>query len=107
MLKSLGNDLQSEVKKMPEHLMEIEALRTVMEGEDTAEITEKSNQLAQSSMKRGEAMYKATQEEEAASSSDGDEKSDDTSEDDEVVDADFEEVDEQDQDQDQDQKTGT
>ena len=94
---------------------DIEALRTAMEGEDTAEITEKSNQLAQSSMKLGEAMYKATQEEEAASSGEGDETSEGASEDGEVVDADFEEVDDQDQDQDQDQdkdkdkdkKTGT
>ncbi len=82
---------------------DIELLRTAMEGEDTAEITEKSNQLAQTSMKLGEAMYKATQEEEAASSGEGDETPEGASEDGEVVDADFEEVDDQDQDQDQDQ----
>ena len=66
-----------------------------MEGEDTAEITEKSNQLAQTSMKLGEAMYKATQEEEAASSGEGDETPEGASEDGEVVDADFEEVDDE------------
>ena len=93
---------------------DIEALKTAMEGEDTAEINEKSNQLAQSSMKLGEAMYKATQEEEeAASSGDGEEAPEGKTEEGEVVDADFEEVDEHDQDQDQkqdqdqDKKTGT
>ena len=96
---------------------DIEALKTAMEGEDTVEITEKSNQLAQSSMKLGEAMYKAAQEEEAASSGDATEASEGAAEEGEVVDADFEEVDDQnqdhdqdkdqDKDQDQDKKTGT
>ena len=80
-----------------------------IEGEDTNAITEKSNELAQSSMKLGEAMYKATQEEEAAASG-GEEnapKGSDANGD--VVDADFEEVGEQDEskDEDQDKKTGT
>ena len=90
---------------------DIQALRTAMEGEDPAEITEKSNQLAQSSMKLGEAMYKATQEEEAAATGDDSEASEDEAAEGEVVDADFEEVDEQeqttDQDEDQEKKTGT
>lgn len=90
---------------------DIQALRTAMEGEDPAEITEKSNQLAQSSMKLGEAMYKATQEEEAAATGDDSETSEDEAAEGEVVDADFEEVDEQeqtaDQDEDQEKKTGT
>ena len=94
---------------------DIQALRTTMEGEDAAEITEKSNQLAQSSMKLGEAMYKATQEEEAAATADDSETSEDGATEGEVVDADFEEVDEQeqtadqdeDQDEDQEKKTGT
>ncbi len=88
---------------------DIEALKAVIEGEDTNAITEKSNELAQSSMKLGEAMYKATQEEEAAASG-GEEnapKGSDANGD--VVDADFEEVGEQDEskDEDQDKKTGT
>ena len=90
---------------------DIQALRTAMEGKDPAEITEKSNQLAQSSMKLGEAMYKATQEEEAAATGDDSETSEDEAAEGEVVDADFEEVDEQeqtaDQDEDQEKKTGT
>ena len=49
-------------------------------------------------MKLGEAMYKATQEEEeAASSGDGEEAPEGKTEEGEVVDADFEEVDEHDQ----------
>ena len=86
---------------------DIEALKAVIEGEDTNAITEKSNELAQSSMKLGEAMYKATQEEEAAASG-GEEnapKGSDANGD--VVDADFEEVGEQDEskDEEQDKKT--
>jgi len=87
------------------------ALKTAMEGEDPTEITEKSNQLAQSSMKLGEAMYKATQEEEAAASGDDSETSENAEDEGEVVDADFEEVDEpeqtKDKAEDQEKKTGT
>jgi molecular chaperone DnaK len=68
------------------------ALKTAMEGDDAESIKEKTNTLAQSSMKLGEAMYKAQQSEGAAAdaSADGAAPKDDN-----VVDADFEEVDDQ------------
>ena len=79
-----GDKVSAEVKA------EIEAAiadtKSALEGDDPEAIKEKSAALAQASMKLGEAMYKASQEEaEAAASSDA-------VEDDDVVDADFEEV---------------
>jgi len=62
-------------------------LRGVLEGEDADLIKEKTAALAEASMKLGEAMYKASQAEAEAKASGGDK-----SEDDDVVDADFEEV---------------
>ena len=62
-------------------------LRGVLEGEDAEVIKEKTAALAEASMKLGEAMYKASQAEAEAKASGGDK-----SEDDDVVDADFEEV---------------
>jgi molecular chaperone DnaK len=70
---------------------DIAALRAVLDGDDTEAIKDKTNALAQTSMKLGEAMYKAQAAEgpspEAAAADEagpGDEK---------VVDAEFEEVD--------------
>ncbi|HUS55638.1 MAG TPA: molecular chaperone DnaK [Thermohalobaculum sp.] len=66
-------------------------LKSVIDGEVVAEIKEKSQTLAEASMKLGEAIYKAQAEEEAAS----DQESDDvrpTDQDDDIVDAEFEEV---------------
>jgi molecular chaperone DnaK len=69
----------------------IAALKTALSGDDAEEIKEKTNTLAQASMKLGEAMYKAQQSEAAA----GDAAADGAAapKDDNVVDADFEEVD--------------
>jgi molecular chaperone DnaK len=71
----------------------ITALRTALEGEDAEGIKAKTNDLMQASMKLGEAMYAASQNEgapgEGASASA--EKKDD------VIDADFQEVDDKDQ----------
>jgi molecular chaperone DnaK len=72
-------------------------LRTALDGEDAAAVTEKSNALAQVSMKLGEAMY-AAQQAEAEAPDAGPEDADA----DDVVDADFEEVKE---DEDEDQKS--
>jgi len=82
---------------------EVTALREALEGEDIETIKTKTESLSQAAMKLGEAMYKAQQEEEAAVSEGmdmpgGDSAPDTRSEgapDDEatVVDADFEEVD--------------
>ncbi|ABY31349.1 MULTISPECIES: molecular chaperone DnaK [Methylorubrum] len=69
----------------------ITALRSALEGEDAEGIKAKTNDLMQASMKLGEAMYAASQTE-GAPGADGaastDEKKDD------VIDADFQEVDE-------------
>ncbi len=84
---------------------DVEGLRTAIAGEDLDDIKAKTEALSQSSMKVGEAMYKAQQAEaEAADGADpagegfdgGDASADD---DDTVVDADFEEVDDDKKDQ--------
>jgi molecular chaperone DnaK len=67
----------------------IAELKTALEGENTEEIEQKTQSLTQAAMKLGEAIYKAQQAEaEAAAQSDaaGQAKDDD------IVDADFEEV---------------
>ena len=71
-------------------------LREALEGEETEVITEKTNALAQSSMKLGEAVYKAGQDE-AGSADDNDSATGaDGQPEDGIVDADFEEVGEDD-----------
>jgi molecular chaperone DnaK len=69
-------------------------LKSVLEGEDTEAIKAKSQALAEASMKLGEAIYKAQAEEEAAAE-EAETTSDSPAEDgdDDVVDAEFEEVD--------------
>jgi len=66
------------------------ALKEAVKGDDAEDIKAKTNTLAQASMKLGEAMYKAQQAEGAAAdaAADGAKPTDDN-----VVDADFEEVD--------------
>ena len=73
-------------------------LKTALEGEDLADIEAKSNALGEASMKLGEAMYAATQAEaeEAAESAEAASEAADEPQDD-VVDADFEEVKDDDQ----------
>ena len=77
----------------------IAALKTAMEGEDVEDIRAKSETLAQAAMKLGEAMYKAQQEEEAGQAEAGAPGADPSNRADEddatIVDADFEEVDEE------------
>jgi molecular chaperone DnaK len=76
----------------------VEALKTALASEDVDEIRDKSNTLAQASMKLGEAMYAASQADAGAegetATGDGAGEAPAGSEDDQVVDADFEEVDE-------------
>jgi len=67
------------------------ALKTALSGDDAEDIKEKTNTLAQASMKLGEAMYKAQQSEGAAADAAADGAG--NKPDDNVVDADFEEVD--------------
>ncbi|MBB5760974.1 molecular chaperone DnaK [Methylorubrum rhodesianum] len=69
----------------------IAALRTALEGEDAEGIKAKTNDLMQASMKLGEAMYAASQAE-GAPGADGAAASADKKDD--VIDADFQEVDE-------------
>ncbi len=59
----------------------------MLDGDDAEVIKEKTNALAEASMKLGEAMYKASQAEAEAKAAGGDKPADD-----DVVDADFEEV---------------
>ncbi|MEK9646934.1 MAG: Hsp70 family protein, partial [Alphaproteobacteria bacterium] len=71
-------------------------LKTAMEGDDVAAIQAKSEALAQAAQKLGEALYKAQQEEAAAGPDMGDAAGDTAGSSDDdgtVVDADFEEVD--------------
>ncbi len=63
----------------------IAGLKTAIEGEDVEAINARSNELAQASMKLGEAMYKAEQASAAATGHEGKAEED-------VIDADFKEV---------------
>jgi molecular chaperone DnaK len=63
----------------------VSALKTALEGEDSEVIKTKTNELAQASMKIGEAMYKAQSEAPNAEGAHGEPKDD-------VIDADFKEV---------------
>ncbi|MCG7507178.1 molecular chaperone DnaK [Mesorhizobium retamae] len=69
----------------------IAALKTAAEGDDAAEIEAKSQALTEASMKLGQAMYEASQKEAA----EADAKAD-AAKDSDVVDADFEEIDDKD-----------
>ena len=78
----------------------VAALKTAMEGEDVEDIRAKSETLAQAAMKLGEAMYKAQQEEAAAGQAEAEAPGADPAaqggeDDSTIVDADFEEVDEE------------
>ncbi len=66
----------------------IASLKTAVAGDDAEEITAKTQVLMEASMKLGQAMYEASQNESAAADAQADMAKDD------VVDADFEEIDE-------------
>ncbi len=94
-LKEYGDKVGEDERKAIED--GIAALRQVIEGDDTEEIKEKTNALAESAMKLGEAMYKAQAEAEAGPEPEEDEAAaadGDAAADEKVVDADFEEIDE-------------
>ncbi len=69
-------------------------LKSVLEGEDTEVIQTKAQALAEASMKLGEAIYKAKAEEEAAAEDAEPAEGQMAEEDDDIVDAEFEEVEE-------------
>ena len=104
LIHTTENNLREHGDKVPESdksaiEADIQALKEVADSEDTKAIGEKLAALSRSSMKLGEAIYKASQEEEAATAETGDSdegSTEKTDEEDEgtVVDADFEEVDE-------------
>ena len=71
----------------------IAALKTAAEGDDVEEINAKTQALAEVSMKLGQAMYEASQKEAAEADAAADAAKDGTAD---VVDADFEEIDEDD-----------
>ena len=72
-------------------------LRNALKGTDSEEIKKKTQDLVQSSMKLGEAVYKSQQKKDAKpDASKGDAKKNEGKKDDNVVDADFEEVKEED-----------
>jgi molecular chaperone DnaK len=84
-LKDYGDKVSAEDKSAIEAA--VADLRSVLEGDDAEAIKEKTNALAEVSMKLGEAMYKASQAEAEAKAAGTDQSDDD------VVDAEFEEVD--------------
>ncbi|BBK40305.1 chaperone protein DnaK [Allostella vacuolata] len=91
-LQEYGDKVPPAVKSEIES--DIQAVKDAMAGEDAADLKSKTDRLAQSAMKLGEAMYKAQQAETggpAGAAPGGD--AGPASEKDKVVDADFEEVD--------------
>ncbi|MCZ6814006.1 MAG: molecular chaperone DnaK [Alphaproteobacteria bacterium] len=89
-----GDKISEEEKKSIEDT--VQDLKTALEGEDQADIQAKTEALAHASMKLGEAMYKAAQEAEAAEADDagasGPAGDGGAVDEDKVVDADFQEV---------------
>ena len=93
MLAEHGDKVAADERKAVES--DLAALRAAKDGEDDGALRSAIEALSQSSMKIGEAMYKAQQEEGAGMDSDGGATADGSGpEDATVVDADFEEVDE-------------
>ena len=94
-LEEYGDQIDEEDKSQIQ--IDLEALKSAVEGEDAADINAKTETLSKSSMKLGEAMYKASQESAGGAATGGPDMGDATSAeaaDDGVVDADFEEVEE-------------
>ena len=92
-IKEHGDKVSEEDKKKIES--DIEELKKVKDGEDLEAIKSKTEQLVQSSLKLGEAIYKQTPQGGAPQPDpSGDAPSSDKKNDEKVVDAEFEEVDE-------------
>ena len=92
-IKEHGDKVAEEDKKKIEE--DIEALKKIKDGEDVEIIKSKTEELVQSSLKLGEAIYKQSPQGEAPQPDpSGNEPSSDKKNDDKVVDAEFEEVDE-------------
>lgn len=89
-LKDYGDKVSEDDRKAIEDA--IAELKTAIEGDDAEEIKAKSNALAEASMKLGQAMYEANQ----AEAAEADAKADAAKSGEDVVDADFEEIDDDD-----------
>ena len=87
-LKDYGDKVSADDKKAIEDA--VAALKTAVEGEDGEDIKAKTQTLAEVSMKLGQAMYEASQAAEGASAEGGEQGA---SHKDDVVDADYEEID--------------
>ena len=90
-LKEHGDKVDEETKKSIETALE--ELKTAMEGEDSEAIKSKTEALATASQKLGEVMYQQAQSEAEAEAGDASSESDEQQDD--VVDAEFEEVDDE------------
>ncbi len=86
-LKDYGDKVSGDDKAAIETALA--ALKTAVEGDDAEDIKAKTQTLAEASMKLGQAMYESAQAEEG-----GDEAADVRADKDDVVDVDFEEIDE-------------
>jgi molecular chaperone DnaK len=85
-VKDYGDKVSADDRKAIEDA--IAALKTAAEGDDIEDIKAKTNALAEASMKLGQAMYEASQSEAAEADARADAKKDGE----DVVDADFEEI---------------
>ncbi|MBL23594.1 MAG: molecular chaperone DnaK [Rhodospirillaceae bacterium] len=92
-LGEFGDQIDASEKEAIEK--DVASLKEAIEAEDLEAMTKGTEALSQSSMKLGEAMYKASQEEAAANDAGGSEEAPESEAEkaDDVVDADFEEVD--------------
>ncbi|UCA45639.1 molecular chaperone DnaK [Pseudochrobactrum sp. XF203] len=86
-LKDYGDKVSGDDKAAIETALA--ALKTAVEGDDAEDIKAKTQTLAEASMKLGQAMYESAQAEEG-----GEDATDARADKDDVVDADFEEIDE-------------
>jgi len=91
-IKEMGDKIEEETKTNVESA--IASLKSVMEGEDTEEIKRLSEELTQASHKLAEAMYQQASQgqEQTGEAGEGPSDQDAGASDDDVVDADFEEV---------------
>ncbi len=98
-LNEVGDQVAADDKKAVEDA--VSELRTALEGEDLDDIKQKTETLSQASSKLGEAMYRNAQENQGAEGAAGDgaqaSGGDGQQSGEDVVDADFEEVDDNDQ----------
>ena len=86
-LEELGSDVPEEDKQNIESA--ISDLKAVIDGDDTEEITAKTEALSQASMKLGEMAYRKAQEEAAGEEAEAEAHEPATADEDEIIEADF------------------